>query len=45
MKDKSSNDKSDLKKLYDQVWKGELTEINKTPIVLVTPYHYLGIRR
>jgi hypothetical protein len=32
-------DTSDLKKLYESVWSRQLTEINKTPIHLVIPYH------
>lgn len=36
-------DKSDLKRLYELVWSGELTEINGTPIRLVRPYHDSGI--
>jgi hypothetical protein len=35
-------DKSDLKKLYRSVWRGELTEINGTPIKLVKPFHDSG---
>ena len=38
----TAQDKSDLKKLYDLVWSGELTEINGTPIRLVRPYHELA---
>ena len=32
-------DKADLKRLYDLVWSGRLTAINKTPIHLVSPFH------
>ncbi len=32
-------DRSDLKKLYEQVWSGELTAINGTPIKLMKPFH------
>jgi len=32
-------DKSDLKKLYQAAWKGELKEINGTPIKFMKPYH------
>ena len=32
-------DKNDLKSLYDQVWCGQLTAINGTPIHQVMPYH------
>ena len=34
-------DKSDLKLLYEEVWSGDRTEINGTPVVLVRPYHEL----
>lgn len=36
-------DKSDLRKLYEAAWAGELTEINGTPIKLVEPFHASGI--
>jgi len=32
-------DRSDLKKLYEKAWSGELTDINGTPIKLVKPFH------
>jgi hypothetical protein len=35
----TSNDISDLKRLYDLVWRGELDNVNGTPINLVRPYH------
>ena len=35
-------DKNDLKDLYSLAWSGKLDNINKTPIVFVTPYHNLG---
>lgn len=35
-------DKSDLKRLYQKVWAGQLTHINGTPIKLVKPFHTLG---
>lgn len=35
-------DKSDLKKLYQKVWCGELTEINGTPIRTFKPFHTFG---
>jgi len=35
-------DKSDLKRLYQLAWKGELTKINGTPIQFVKPYHTIG---
>ena len=38
----TDDDKSDLKRLYQMTWSGELTEINGTPIRLVTPFHYQG---
>ncbi|MFK0571857.1 matrixin family metalloprotease [Endozoicomonas sp.] len=38
----TQDDVSDLKKLYEVVWSGRLTEVNGTPIVLVTPYHHMG---
>jgi hypothetical protein len=33
-------DKRDLKLLYEGVWSGTLTQINRTPIKLVRPFHY-----
>lgn len=36
------DDRKDLKKLYEKVWSGELTEINGTRIVKFFPYHMLG---
>jgi hypothetical protein len=36
-------DKKDLRALYRAVWKGELTEINGTPIRLVKPFHASGV--
>ncbi|MGH0031813.1 MAG: matrixin family metalloprotease [Myxococcota bacterium] len=38
----TETDKSDLRLLYDLVWTGELTDVNKTPIRLVKPYHASG---
>jgi hypothetical protein len=38
----TAEDKADLKKLYRMVWRGELTQINGTPIRLVRPFHTLG---
>jgi Matrixin len=35
-------DKSDLKRLYQVAWNGELTQINGTPIRFVKPYHTIG---
>lgn len=36
-------DKTDLARLYQLVWKGQLTDINGTPIRLVRPYHASGV--
>jgi Matrixin len=38
----TSNDKADLKRLYQMAWSGRLTEINGTPIKLVRPFHTIG---
>ncbi|MBA3311901.1 MAG: matrixin family metalloprotease [Planctomycetaceae bacterium] len=38
----TEDDKADLKRLYQAVWSGELTEINGTPIRLVEPFHAAG---
>ena len=35
-------DKSDLKRLYQAVWNGDLTQINGTPIRLMKPFHTSG---
>lgn len=35
----TARDKSDLKRLYQLVWSGNLTQINGTPIRLVRPFH------
>ncbi len=35
----TADDRKDLKKLYKQVWSGELTQINGTKIRLVKPFH------
>jgi hypothetical protein len=35
----SPEDRIDLKALYQAVWRGELTQINGTPIKLVKPFH------
>lgn len=35
----TEQDKSDLRKLYQLVWSGELTKINNTPIKMISPYH------
>lgn len=36
-------DRSDLKKLYQLVWSGKLTEINGTKIRLMQPFHRSGL--
>ena len=38
----TEQDKSDLKKLYQQVWEGQLKDINGTEIRLVKPFHTTG---
>jgi hypothetical protein len=38
----TNQDKSDLDKLYELAWVGELTHINGTPIKFVTPFHASG---
>lgn len=38
----TETDKADLKRLYEAVWSGRLTEINGTPIRLFRPYHESG---
>lgn len=38
----TDDDRSDLKKLYQAVWSGQLTEINGTPIRLFKPFHDSG---
>jgi Matrixin len=38
----TADDKSDLKRLYQLVWAGELTQINGTPIKLVKPFHTIA---
>ncbi|MCP9753888.1 matrix metalloproteinase-11 [Lacihabitans sp. CCS-44] len=38
----TNDDKKDLKSLYEQVWKGELTRINGTKIVLFRSFHQVG---
>ncbi len=35
----TDNDKKDLKRMYQMAWKGELTDINGTPIQWVKPFH------
>lgn len=38
----TDNDRNDLKKVYQLVWSGNLTQINGTPIRLVRPYSTLA---
>jgi hypothetical protein len=38
----TTQDRIDLKRLYLQVWSGQLNEINGTPIRLVKPFHASG---
>ena len=38
----TSYDKSDLKRLYQLAWSGQLTHINGTPIRFVKPFHESG---
>ncbi len=38
----TATDKSDLKKLYNLVWSGHLSEVNGTPIRLFKPFHDSG---
>jgi hypothetical protein len=38
----TSYDKSDLKRLYELAWSGQLTKINGTPIRFVKPFHETG---
>lgn len=40
----TEQDIKDLRLLYSQAWRGELTAINGTPIKLVAPYHYYESR-
>ncbi|MEM9337805.1 MAG: M12 family metallo-peptidase [Bacteroidota bacterium] len=37
----TENDRSDLRRLYQESWSGERSEVNGTPIVLVSPFHEL----
>jgi len=39
----TDDDKADLKRLYQTAWSGELTEINRTPIRFVKPFHTVGV--
>jgi hypothetical protein len=38
----TDDDRSDLKRLYQSAWSGELTHINGTPIQFVKPFHTIG---
>ena len=38
----TDDDRSDLRRLYQVAWSGELTEINRTPIRLVKPFNTMG---
>ena len=38
----TDDDKGDLKRLYELVWSGQLTNVNETPIRLMTAYHDSG---
>lgn len=38
----TSEDRNDLKRLYQLAWMGELTQINGTPIRFVKPFHMSG---
>ena len=38
----TNEDKSDLRRLYQQAWSGKLTNINGTPIRFVKPFHTLS---
>jgi hypothetical protein len=39
----ADDDKVDLKRLYQTAWSGQLTEINRTPIRLMKPFHTTGV--
>jgi hypothetical protein len=39
----TDDDKADLKRLYQTAWSGELTEINRTPIRFLKPFHTVGV--
>jgi hypothetical protein len=38
----TEDDRTDLKKLYQQAWSGQLTHINGTPIKFMKPFHTTG---
>jgi hypothetical protein len=37
----TDRDRADLKLLYESVWSGKLRKINRTPVKLFRPFHYL----
>ena len=39
----TETDKSDLQRLYELAWSGELTDVNGTPIRFVRPFHTAGL--
>lgn len=39
----TTDDKDDLRRLYQLAWKGELTQINGTPIRFVKPFHATAV--
>jgi Matrixin len=39
----TKSDRTDLKKLYQLAWAGQLTKINGTPIKFVKPFHSTGV--
>lgn len=41
----TETDRNDLDALYDQVWSGQLTEINGTPIEQVQPFSFFRLAR
>ncbi len=38
----TDEDRSDLKRLYQAAWSGQITAINGTPIRFVKPFHTIG---
>jgi hypothetical protein len=38
----TSDDKNDLRRLYQLAWRGELTQINGTPVKFVKPFHTIA---
>ena len=40
MSELTTDDRDDLKNLYESVWNGSLDNVNGTPIVLFRPFHY-----